>query len=179
MPLDEETRRRNAAWVKRCDWVGVYFPDQANEYADEMSRVAEGEKRETERSPHEIKREMKLLTDIEGFVHSTRVLVVLAIFVLPLLWQPSFTKSDTALAGWAATGWIVLCWFLAVIVGCMRFWKNYLNVLRQVRLQRFWEWRSATLRFPVKGTIPSELFEGSEPPEEAGEFQSKPPYLRD
>jgi hypothetical protein len=174
-----EYQRRAEAWARRYDWLRWYFPDEeAHEYAEELTQVAEGGKRETERSPHEIRREMKLLMQIESLVHTTRALAVVAAGLgLPfLLWQLLPLNGDTLSERIARPLLLLACWFSAGILGCKRFWKNWLDVLRQRRLKCFWEWRSATLRFPV---IDSGRSDTSELPAEASEFQSKPPYSRD
>jgi hypothetical protein len=62
-------------WGKWFDWLQWYFPDEeAHEYAEELTQVTEGRKREAERSPHEIKREMKLLANIEALINASRCL---------------------------------------------------------------------------------------------------------
>lgn len=64
--LTEELRRSAETWGRWYDWLQWYFPDEeAHEYAEELTQVTEGRKRETERSPHEIKREMKLTTYVK------------------------------------------------------------------------------------------------------------------
>ncbi|HEU5314074.1 MAG TPA: hypothetical protein VFU08_09625 [Candidatus Udaeobacter sp.] len=60
-------------------WLQWYFPDEeAHDYAEELTQVAEGRKRETERSPHEIRREMKLLANIEALINARRLFVTIA-----------------------------------------------------------------------------------------------------
>ena len=78
----EKTLRASAdRWRKHYDWLCWYFPDEeAHEYAEELTEVQEGRKRETERPPHEIRREMKLLANIEELV----VLVPIAAVAFPL-----------------------------------------------------------------------------------------------
>ena len=139
-----------------------------------MTQVAEGSKPETERSPHGIRREMKLLIQIDELVRVVRGLVVIAICALPLLWQPFFLPKDSNIA-WA--GWLIACWIVAWVVGSNRYWKDSFDVLRRRRMQCFWEWRSSTLRFPVQSIIDSGLADRSELPPETGEFKNKPPYL--
>ena len=176
MTLEQRLRASTEAWFKRYERLQWAFPEEeAHEYAEEMTQVAEGKKRETQRSPYEIKREMKLLIHMEGLVQGVRVLVVAAICVFPFLWQPAFLPDS----GILVLGWMLACWISAGVVGCRRFWKDYLDVLRRRRLQCFWEWRSADSRFPVQSISPSGLSERSELPPEAGESQNKPPYLLD
>jgi hypothetical protein len=180
--LAEELRRSSETWGKWYDWLQWYFPDEeAHEYAEELTQVAEGRKRETERSPHEIKREMKLLANMEVLINTIRFLVTLAVFASPfyfLLLRPSFMDSlpDTAAATWVRVGVAISCVVLAFVVWNRPFWKNWVAILRRVRLRCFWEWRSATLRFPVKSITP-DFYETSKPFEEASEFQKKPPHL--
>ena len=89
-------------------WLQWYFPDEeAHDYAEELTQVAEGRKRETERSPHEIRREMKLLANIEALINARRLLVTIAALASPfyfLLLRSSFLDSlldsETAAATW-------------------------------------------------------------------------------
>jgi hypothetical protein len=181
--LAEKLQRSAAIWSKWYDLLQWYFPDEeAHEYAEELTQVAEGRKRETERSPHEIKREMKLLANIEALITAIRLFVTIAALACPfyfLLLRPSFLDSlldsDTAAATWARVGVAISCVVLAVVVWKRPFWGNWVAILRRVRLRCFWEWRSATLRFPVKSIAP-DFDETSKPFEEASEFQKKPPY---
>jgi hypothetical protein len=178
----EKLQRSAVVWSKWYDWLQWYFPDEeAHEYAEELTQVAEGRKRETERSPHEIRREMKLLASIEALINAIRLLVTLAAVASPfyfLLLRPSFLDSlpDTAATTWIRVGVEILCVVLAVVVWKRPFWDNCLTVLRRTRLRCFWEWRSATLRFPVKTIIPSGLFDTSELPQEASEVEGKKPH---
>jgi hypothetical protein len=154
--LAEELRRSAETWGRWYDWLQWYFPDEeAHEYAEELTQVAEGRKRETERSPHEIKREMRLLANIEALINAIRLLVTIAALACPfyfLLLRSSFLDllldSDTAAATWVRVGVAISCVVLAVVVWNRPFWDNCLTVLRRTRLRCFWEWRSATLRFP-------------------------------
>ena len=124
---------------------------------------------------------MKLLANIEALINTIRFLVTLAAFASPfyfLLLRPSFLDSlpDTAAATWVRVGVAISCVVLAVVVWNRPFWENWVAILRRVRLRCFWEWRSATLRFPVKSIAP-DFYETSKPFEEASEFQKKPPHL--
>lgn len=156
--LEKELRRSAETWRKWYDWLQWYFPDEeAHDYAEELTQVAEGRKRETERSPHEIRREMKLLANIEALINARRLLVTIAALASPfyfLLLRPSFLDSlldsETAAATWVRVGVGISCVVLAVVVWNRPFWDNCLTVLRRTRLGCFWECRSATLRFPVK-----------------------------
>jgi hypothetical protein len=183
--LAEELRRSAKTWSKWYDWLQWHFPDEeAHEYAEELTQVAEGRKRETERSPHEIRREMKLLANIEALINAIRLLVALGAFAAPfcfMLSRPFFLvpllDSETVAATWIRVGLAMFCVVPAVVVWNRRFWKNWIGGLRRIRLRCFWEWRSATLRFPVKSIAP-DFYETSEPFKEASELQKKPPYLR-
>jgi hypothetical protein len=156
--LEKELRRSAETWRKWYDWLQWYFPDEeAHDYAEELTQVAEGRKRETERSPHEIKREMKFLANIEALINARRLVVTIAALASPfyfLLLRPSFLDSlldsETAAATWVCVGVGISCVVLAVVVWNRPFWDNCLTVLRRTRLGCFWEWRSVTLRFPVK-----------------------------
>ena len=80
----EKFQRSTAVWSKWYDWLQWYFPDEeAREYAEELTQVAEGRKRETERSPHEIRREMKSLANIEALIVAIRSLVTIAALTSP------------------------------------------------------------------------------------------------
>jgi hypothetical protein len=185
--LSEQLRRSTKTWRKWYDWLQWYFPhEEAHEYAEELTQVTEGKKRETERSSHEIKREMKLLSNTETLINTIRLLVALGAFAAPfyfILSRPLFLvpllDSETVAATWIRVGLTIFCAVPAVVVWNRPFWKNWVAVLRRARLRCFWEWRSATLRFPVKSIAPDHLYEISEPLEEPSEFQRKPPYLRD
>ena len=167
------------AWVRRYDWLQYHFPDdEAREYADEMTEVAEGRKRETERPPHEIRREMKILMKIEGVVQFTRAVAVVAVFLgLPiLLLQFLSLDGDTLSERVARPALVLACWILAGVIGYRRLWNEWLNVLRRRRLECFWEWRSATFRFPTSSMIDSMSSDKSELPPEASKLENKPPY---
>jgi hypothetical protein len=80
----EKLQRSTAVWSKSYDWLQWHFPDEeAHEYAEEMTQVAEGRKRETERSAHEIRREMKLLANTEALINTIRVLAAIAALACP------------------------------------------------------------------------------------------------
>ena len=70
------------------------------------------------------------------------------LFLVPLL------DSETVAATWIRVGLAIFCVVPAVVVWNRPFWKNWIAVLRRARLRCFWEWRSATLRFPVKSIAP-------------------------
>jgi hypothetical protein len=179
MQTPKDAQDSAKAWARRYDWLRWYFPDEeAHEYAEQVTQVAEGRKHETERSPHEIRREMKLLMQIESLVHTTRVLAVVAVgFGLPfLLYHFLSLNGDTLSERIARPGLLLACWVSAGVLGYRRFWKDWLDVLRQRRLKCFWEWRSATLRFPTGSIIDSMSSDKSELPPEASEFEKKPPY---
>jgi hypothetical protein len=155
------------------------------------SRRQEKSEIRIERSPLEIKREMKMIGHIEGAVQAVRVLVGVVVFFC-LLSAVAWLRSDfcgdrreNALASipqWASLLLVVAFTFgsifLAFAVSDLRFWKRYLDVLRRKRMQSFWAWRSATLRFPAGHTIYSGDFERSEPPEPS-EDRNKSPYSFD
>jgi hypothetical protein len=122
-----------------------------------------------------MRREMKVLIQIDQIVRVMRGLVVATILALPFLWQPSFLPDS----GIASIGWVIACWIAAGVVGHMRLWKDCLDVLLRRRMQCFWEWRSATLRFPVQSMTDTGLFDRSELPPKGSEPQNKPPYLPD
>ena len=113
--LAEELRRSAETWRRWYDWLQWYFPDEeAHEYAEELTHVAEGRKRETERSPQEIRREMKLLAEIESLVHIARVVAVVAAALgLPfLLWQLLSLNGDTLSERITRPVLLLACWFL-------------------------------------------------------------------
>jgi hypothetical protein len=180
----EKLQRGAKTWSRWYDWLQWHFRDEeAHEYAEELTQVEEGRKREIERSPLEIKQEMKLLSNTEVLVNTIRLLVALGAFAAPfcfILSRPLFLlpllDSETVAATWIRVGLALFCVVPAVMVWKRPFWKNWLAVLRRARLRYFWEWRSATLRFPVKSIAP-DFYETSKPFEEASEFQKKPPYL--
>lgn len=134
--------------------------------------MSEGRKDESDSS--EIKLEMKLLRHLEELVRSARGIVAILVG-LPGLWRPYFLP-DSEIAG---TGWF-LVWLLAAgIVFYLPFWDKYLDVLRKARMRRFWDWRSARLRFPLTNVAPSTFSDASELPPEASTSENKPPYLLD
>jgi hypothetical protein len=121
---------------------------------------------------------MEMISHIEGAVQAVRVLVGIVVF-FGLLSVVAWLRLDfcgdrceNALASipqWASLLLLIAFTFssifLAIAVSDLRFWKRYLDVLRSKRMQSFWEWRSATLRFPTGHTIYSGDFDRSEPPE--------------
>jgi len=121
----EELQRSAAVWRKWYDWLQWYFPDEeAHDYAEELTEVAEGRKRGTERPAHEIRREMKLLANFEALIVAIRLLVTIAALTSPfyfLLLRPSFLDSlpDTAATIWVRVGVGMLCVVCAVVV-----WKG-------------------------------------------------------
>jgi hypothetical protein len=169
-----------------------YFSDEeAHQYAEEVTEAGEDGKPRIERSSFEIKHEMEMISHIEASVQTVRVLVGIVVFFCPVsvaAWLRSHfcgERCENTLASipqWASLLLLIAFTFgsvfLAVAVSDLRFWKRYLDVLRRKRMQSFWEWRSATLRFPTGNTMYSGDFERSEPPG-PGEFKDKPPYLFD
>jgi hypothetical protein len=180
----EKFQRSTAVWSKWYERLQWSFPDEeAHEYAEELTQVAEGRKREPERSPHEIKREMKLLSNTEALINSIRLLVALGISAAPfcfILSRPLFLvpvlDRETVAATWIRVGLTIFCVVPGVVVWNRPFWRNWVAVLRRARLRYFWEWRSATLRFPIKTVIPSALFDTSQLPNEASDVERKPPH---
>ncbi len=87
-------------WFRHYEWLRTYFSDEeAHEYAEEITQVAEGRKHETDRSQHEIRREMKLLGEIESLVHTTRALAVVAVGLgLPFLLYEFLSLSGDTLS---------------------------------------------------------------------------------
>jgi hypothetical protein len=168
------------AWYRQYKRLQSYFPEEeAREYAEEITQVAEGRKRETERSPHEIRREMNLLMQIESLIHTTRVLTVIAVgFGLPfLLYQLLSPNGDTLSERIMRPALFLASWVAAGVLWCKRFWKDWLDALRQRRLKCFWEWRSATLRFPTMiSAFDSMSSDKSELSPEASEFKKQKPH---
>jgi hypothetical protein len=69
MPTPITPQDSAKAWYRQYEWLQSYFPEEeAREYAEEVTQVAQGRKRETEKSPHEIRREMNLLMQIESLI---------------------------------------------------------------------------------------------------------------
>lgn len=183
-PDEERIMRANAeAWCKRHDALSWQFPEEeARDYADAMSDVAEGKKANMERSPHEIKQEMRLLSHLESLVVAIRALVVAATLFLPAFLWVRFVPDEVkeripeGLPLLVLTLAVLLVGLIiASVVGFHSFWQNYLDVLRRKRTQSFWEWRSATLRFPTRHVIGSMSSDKTEPPD-ISETDSKPPY---
>ena len=179
-------------WFRHYNWLQRYFSDEeAHQYAEELTEVDENRKPHVERSPFEIKREMEMISHIEESVQVLRVLVGIAVFfcaVDVVAWLKSHFCGDrcentlASIPPWVSLPLLIVFTFASIFLGVaaaeLRFWKRYLDVLRRKRMQSFWEWRSATLRFPTGHTIYSGDFDRSEPPE-PGEFENKPPYLSD
>jgi hypothetical protein len=174
-PAQDSTDR----WFRHYEWLQRYFSDEeAHQYAEQLTEAGEERNPSTERSPVEIKREMEMISHIEGAVQAVRVLVGIVVF-FGLLSVVAWLRLDfcgdrceNALASipqWASLLLLIAFTFssifLAIAVSDLRFWKRYLDVLRSKRMQSFWEWRSATLRFPTGHTIYSGDFDRSEPPE--------------
>lgn len=185
---DDATER----WVRHYEWLQRYFShEEANEYAEELTQAGEERQPKIERSPLEIKREMELITHIEASVQAVRVLVGIALFFCTFFllgWIRSDFCNDRcekiieSIPKWVSIPVLIIFTFgtifVANAVSNLRFWKRYLDMLRRKRLQSFWEWRSATLRYPLRHTIYSGDFGRSEPPD-ADPSQNKPPYLLD
>ena len=138
-------------------------------------------------SSSEIKREMELISHIEASVQTVRVIVGIVVFFCPVFmtaWLRSHFCGDrcenilASIPQWASLLLLIAFTFgsilLAVAVSDLQFWKRYLDVLRRKRMQSFWEWRSATLRFPTGHTMYSSDFDRSELPGPS-EFKDKPP----
>ncbi|PYK40216.1 MAG: hypothetical protein DME49_01140 [Verrucomicrobia bacterium] len=175
----EDSAKLWARWYDRLRW---YFTDEeAHEYAEEVTEVAEGRKRDSERSPQEIRRDMNLLMRLEALVQTARGVAVLAVALgLPFLLMELLDINGDALIERVLRGALLLgSWVAAAVLAYRRFWKDWLTVLRQKRLKCFWEWRSATLRFPTDAIIDSGLSDVSELPTEAAERPKKPPYSLD
>jgi|SRR5215470_16925553 len=108
------------AWRERYDWLSSHFDfDEAHEYAEEMTQVAERQKGETERSRDDIKRDMGLLIKIGQILWAVRLLVVVAICA-PFVWQPYFLPDSVI----AQIGWTIACWIPAVAIGRSRFGRS-------------------------------------------------------
>jgi hypothetical protein len=177
-------------WFRHYEWLQRYFSDEeAHQYAEELTEAGEDRKPRIGRSSSEIKREMELISHIEASVQTVRVIVGIVVFFCPVFmtaWLRSHFCGDrcentlASIPQWASLLLLIAFTFgsilLAVAVSDLRFWKRYLDVLRRKRMQSFWEWRSATLRFPTGHTMYSSDFDRSEllgP----GEFKDKPPVI--
>src|SRR6516162_8540770 len=118
-PGEKKLQSDAAAWVKRYESLCYSFDDnEAREYAEEMSQVAEGRKDATQKSPHDIRREMKLLTNIESMIVLVRGAVVVVLVLVPLCFQPAFLPDPSI----ARLAWLVAIWILAGVVGYRPFW---------------------------------------------------------
>jgi len=131
-------------WVRHYEWLQRYFShEEAHQYAEELTQAGEERNPRIERSPLEIKREMKMIGHIEGAVQAVRVLVGIVVFFC-LLSVVAWLRSDfcgdrceNALASipqWASLLLVIAFTFgsifLAFTVSDLRFWKRYLDVLR-------------------------------------------------
>jgi len=170
--------RSNERWVRHYESLQWHFsPEEAHEYAEELT---EGEHRTAQaaRSPQEIKGEMEMIGHIEASIQTLRVLVGIAAFFCPLALVSSLEshfcddRCKNMLASippWVSTLLLIAFTFgsifFAVAICQLSFWKRYLDLLRRKRLQSFWEWRSATLRFPTGHMIYSGDFDRTEPPD--------------
>src|SRR6266404_5077563 len=133
-PDEERSMHANAeAWCKRYELLCWHFEDdEAREYAEEMSQIAERRKDAMQRSPHEIKQEMRLLAHLESLVSAIRGLVVIATFFLPAFllgkFLPDQLKERIPTLAWVAAA-LLAGWIGAAVVGFHRFWQSYLDVL--------------------------------------------------
>lgn len=153
-------------WCQHYDWVSQYFGDEdgARDYADAMLEAAENQSQQPEKSEADIEREMKLLSQIETLIVIARGAIVIAIVCSPPFWVPRVVEVD-----WMYPVLTVATWALAAVVGKSKFWKTQLATLKQIRVERFFAWRSAHLRFPISHITPAYLYDGSTAPGEAGD----------